>query len=112
MKTFTRIVVLAVAGLGLSTPLSAEPLQQRQSVRPAPQIVRPAPQVRQATPDRIRPGEILRPAPQRPQRVRPIDPGDDDTRALRQRLRYACFTAPEPPVEVCRRVFGPDWRPN
>ena len=50
----------------------------------------------------------------------PIRPrGDDDNPNLRKRLRNACFNEPNPPVPLCRRVYGdhgadnrPDRRPR
>ena len=36
---------------------------------------------------------------------KPIRPGDDDSH-LRRRLHNACFKEPNPPVPLCRRVYG------
>ena len=36
---------------------------------------------------------------------KPIRPGDDDSH-LRRRLHNACFNEPNPPVPLCRRVYG------
>jgi hypothetical protein len=39
--------------------------------------------------------------------IRPHRRGDDDRDGnLRERLRNACFNDPNPPVPLCRRVFG------
>jgi len=38
-------------------------------------------------------------------RIRPR--GDRGDSHLRERLRNACFNDPNPPVPLCRRVFGP-----
>lgn len=35
--------------------------------------------------------------------------GDHNKGNLRQRIRYACFSADSPPVALCRRVYGDDW---
>lgn len=41
-----------------------------------------------------------------PLRPAPIRPGGDRGGNIEERLRYACFTAPNPPVPTCRRWLG------
>jgi hypothetical protein len=52
-----------------------------------------------ANPARVTAG---RPTVAGPEQVRPHRGGHH----LQQRLRYACFTSPNPPVQLCRRYFG------
>lgn len=35
--------------------------------------------------------------------------GDHAKGNTRQRIRYACFSAEEPPASLCRRVYGDNW---
>ena len=85
----SKLIMLAAATL-----LLAAPAAQAQRAAGGPVTVSP-----------VRGGVTAVPGRPIVTERKPIRPGGDDSH-LRERLRNACFNEPNPPVPLCRRVFG------